>query len=902
MRFIPRFRRIFRLSAFLSDPESDLEDELQFHFRETEEELLASGLSRSEAREESRRRFGDLGRYRTELNQIDRKTATRSRRLAILEAMSQDLAYTLRGMRRAPGFTVAVALTLALGIGANATMFGVIDRLLLSPPAHVVDADGVVRLQIHRVSPFTGEPAVMQVMTFPDYMDFTSAGTLSSVAAFGSETVILGRGDDAIRVEALFGTASFYPLLGVSPALGRFPSELEDTPNSAEVVVLSHGLWKTRYGGSREVIGRTLSIGDGMYTVVGVAPEGFNGVDLDPVDLFLPIHAYTVQSDTDRWIDGRGYWWIRAVARVSPSSSRVAATEEATALHLNGRRDLIEEGRYQEDARIVLGSIKAALGPHAPGEIQVARWLAGVTLIVLLIACANVANLLLARGARRRRELGIRGALGISRRRLMGQLLLESCILALFGGTLGLAVAYWGGELMRAVFLPSVAWPSSPVDGRVLLFTLALAGGTGLLAGIAPAFRGSRSGVVEALKEGGRGGTRRTSGGQSVLLIVQAALSVVLLVGAGLFVRSLGQVNSLDLGLEPDGLVLATMELDGDWEPEAVLALGQRGLDRIEPLPGVLSASLSSGIPFWSMSAFEFFVPELDSIPAPRGMGPFVTASSPGHLSTLGIQLKEGRLFTEQEASAGARVAVVTENMARGLWGSESAIGRCFMVQDRESSCWEVIGIVEDSRLSGVTEDEPWQYFIPFGDPSLELGMNSRAMFVRTRGDPREVLAPIRHELRNLDPSVRFAHVRLHRDLIDPEIRAWKLGATMFTLFGVLALLVAMVGLYSVMAFNVARRTRELGVRSAMGASRGRLLGMVLRQAVGVAGVGVAVGMGAALMASNSLGPLLFDTSPRDPIVLGGVAISLLVVSLLASAFPAWTAARTDPMGALRTE
>jgi predicted permease len=508
----------------------------------------------------------------------------------------------------------------------------------------------------------------------------------------------------------------------------------------------------------------------------------------------------------------------------------------------------------------------------------------------------------LARGQRRQRELGIRVALGISRQRLVGQLLLESLVLAAVGGVVGLLLAHWGGQMMRAVFLPEVAWAESPVNTRVLFATLALVGFTGLLAGMAPAWKGSRTGVMDSLKEGGRGGIHGRSTSQAFLLITQAALSVVLLVGAGLFVRSLDRAQGLELGLNPEGLILATLELDGEWEESARRDLSARAADRLEALPGVVSASFTTGIPFWSMSAFEFFVPGMDSIPAPPAMGPFVTAGSPNHLSTLGIQLMEGRMFSPQEAATGSRVAVVTENMAAGLWGEESALGQCFMVQDRESPCWEVVGVVEDSKLTGVTEEDPWQYFLPIGPTTGELDMGPRAIFIRTQGEARLLLSTVQQELKGLDSRIRFAHVRPFQELIEPELRSWRLGATMFSLFGLLALIVAMVGLYSVLAFNVARRTRELGVRAAMGASRTRLLSMVLRQALMVTGVGVSLGLLIAALAASRVGPLLFDTSPRDPLVLGGAALALLLVAVVAGALPAWAASRVDPMGALRTE
>ncbi len=902
MSLLPGFRRLFRLSAFRPNADQDLDAELSFHFQETEDELMHLGLSPREAREEAHRRFGNLRQYRRRLSRIDRRMSAWSRYVALLEAVAQDLAYVGRGLRRAPGFTAAVVLTLALGIGANTTMFGVVDHLLLSPPAHVKDPARVVRLQVHRLSPFTGQRVTMAYQTFADYQDFAGAGGLESVAAFGRQEVILGRGEGARRVGALFVTASFFDLLGVNPVSGRFFDESEEQPGAPGVVVLSHGLWQGAFGGRQDVLGQSVAIGNGSYVVVGVAPEGFNGVDLEPVDLFLPVHAYTTQTGSDRWATHRGYYWLQILGRLAPSALRESAAAEATTLHLNGRRDYIEQGRYADDARIVLGSVKAALGPDAPGEVRVSRWLMVVTFIVLLIACANVANLLLARGTGRRREIGIRIALGISRRRMVGQLFLESLALAALGAVVALGAASWGGQAIRGVFLPEVAWPNSILNLRLLLFTLAVAMTTGLLAGVAPALRGADKGVLGSLKEGGLGGTSQRSRNQLALLVAQAGLSVVLLVGAGLFVLSLHRARTVDLGLEPEGLILATLELEGEWEAEAALQLANRARERLQALPGVSGASVASIAPFQGMHALEVFVPGKDSIPVTRPLGPFVTAGSADHLSTLGIRLREGRMFTDQEVAAGGRVAVVTENMARGIWGSESALGQCLILNDRESPCWEVVGIVESNRLTDLAGEAPWQYYLPLGEASLPLGMEPAELLVRTRGDARALLAPIRRELRALDPAVRFTHVRLQQDLIDPELRSWKLGAAVFSLFGILALVVAAAGLYSVLAFNVARRRQELGVRSALGASRSRLLSMVVRQAVGVTAVGVLLGLAVSFLASGSLGPLLFGTSPRDPLVMAGVAVVLLVVALVAGAIPGWSAARADPMRALRID
>jgi predicted permease len=466
----------------------------------------------------------------------------------------------------------------------------------------------------------------------------------------------------------------------------------------------------------------------------------------------------------------------------------------------------------------------------------------------------------------------------------------------------GLAFAYAGGNLLRSAFLPQVAWFGSPVDMRVFLLTAILSGATGLLAGLAPALKGSRGDVVQALKDGDRGGSARRSRSQTLLLLTQAALSVILLAGAGLFIQSLHQAQDLDLGLEPEGLVLAELDLDGEREIPAELALWQEAMERVRRLPGVQSASLGSNVPFRGMAAFDLFAEGVDSIPAPRSYGPFVSAGSEGHLNTLGVALREGRMFTDQEAAAGARVVVVTENMARGIWGQENPLGRCLMINDRAAPCWEVVGVVEDHHLSGVTGEAPWQYYLPFGEATMELELQPGALFIRSAGDASSLLGPTRRELQALDPAVRFAHVRLQQDLVDPQLRSWRLGATMFSLFGALALIVAAVGLYSVLAFNVSRRIREMGVRSAVGASRTNLITLVVREAMEVVVVGITLGITLSLLAGPRLGPLLFQTSPRDPAILGTVAAILLLVATAASALPAWRASRVDPISALRAE
>ncbi|UCC82468.1 MAG: ABC transporter permease, partial [Gemmatimonadota bacterium] len=381
-----------------------------------------------------------------------------ARWLAILVSALDDLSYAARGLRRSPGFTAAVVVTLALGIGVNATMFGIVDRLLLSEPAQVRDADQVRRLYAHMQIRRSGELVHQRAFAYLDFTDWQEASSFSEVGAYWPNDVTLGRGVNAVRLNGGLASASFFRVLGLEPALGRFFDESEDQAGAAGVTVLSYGLWQRRFGGDPTVLGRTLDIGRGAYTVIGVAPQGFTGLDLEGVELWAPLHAYTTERQTDRWKRTRNYYWIKVVARLADGVSVAAAESEATHLHRNGRREHIERGYYDENVRVVVAPLVEARGPNASEESKVSVLRAGVSLIVLLIACANVANLLLARSLRRRKEIAVRLALGISRGRLTGMLLTESIALAAVGAVVAVLVASWGGDFIRHTLLPDVTW------------------------------------------------------------------------------------------------------------------------------------------------------------------------------------------------------------------------------------------------------------------------------------------------------------------------------------------------------------------------------------------------------------------------------------------------------------
>jgi len=879
------------------DVERDLDDELAFHFERTVEELAERGLSESEAREETRRRFGDEGRYRRELERIDRRLGVLRRWRERLGALERDFGYAGRRLGRSPALTLGIVLTLALGIGANATMFGILDRLLLRPPAHITDPETVRRIAVLRKSPHGQIRGTSDWMSYPDVRDLFAAESFSDVAAYTLQHLILGRGETARQVSAGVVSGTFFPLLGVRPAHGRLFGPADDRPGAPGVAVLGHGFWQRTYDGDPAVIGRTVDFGHGPYEIVGIAPEGFTGVDLEPVDLWLPIQIAGEDLRGIRWRETRTWFWMHAVARIAPGVTPQQADAEATALHRSGRRELIEAGRYDAGARVQTAPLISARGPLASDESRVARWLAGVALVVLLIAGANVANLLLARTLRRRRESGIRLVLGVTRRRLFGQVLIESLLLAVLGGAAALLVTEWGSGVLRTLLLPDVAWIESPIAGRVVLVSLALCLLTGIFAGTLPALQASRSDVVASLKSSfgtaGRGGGSRVRG---ALTVVQAALSVVLLAGAGLFIRSLHNARTLDLGFDPEGVVVIEPIYAGDARDESQGPLLRQAVERLPELPGIEHASASVSVPFYSANVAELSIPGVDPLPELPSGPPVIHAVGPDYLPLMRLPVLRGRGLTPADGEGSTRVALVNETMARVMWPEDEAIGKCLVLEGL--ACTRIVGVVADAKVMELEEEPTMQYYVPLSQSPFEGPPEALLARVSDEG----AADTIRHALLAMDPDLRFVEIRPFPELIDPQARSWRLGATLFTLFGVLALIVAAVGLYSVLAFAVAQRTQEIGIRAALGAGRKNLIALVIGQSLRLVTLGVAIGLAAVWALAPRVEPLLFETPARDLRTLGAVAGILLLTALLAGSLPAWRATRLDPTIALRAE
>jgi len=890
-----RFRVVFRKRAV----ENELDEELRFHIEQEARKLEASGLTTYEAHRQARIAFCGVERIKDDTRDV--------RGVSWLEVLRQDLRYAARGLRARPAFTASVILTLGLGIGANVAMFGIVDQLLIRPPAYLRDPGRVHRVYLTSVS--DGRDVTDGFTEYTRYLDFARySKTLDAVAVLSSNQFAVGVGEDAKEMPIGVVSASFWSFFDAKPAVGRYFTASEDSiPTGTPVVVLSYAFWQARYGGSPDVLGKSVQIGPAPCTIIGVTPPGFVGIpDEGAPAAFIPatLYGYGVSSARGRidYYNTYHWGWLSVLVRRRPNASLEATNADLTnayRLSWAAERAISPTTTPIEIARprALAGPVVFARGPNATPVARIALWIAGVATIVLLIACANVANLLLARALFRRREIALRLALGASRRRLFAQLLTESLLLGTLGGLAGIAAAQWGGSILRSLFLTDVATADVVRDVRTLAFAGAAALVAGVMTGLVPALHAGRAALAPALKTGARDGTYQRSRTRTILLMLQSAMSVLLLVGAGLFVRSLHNVRSVRLGYDVDPVLYVELNLRGLRLPVDQRAeLARRLVDAARALPEVQSAARGISVPFWSTEGLGFTVPGVDSL---RRIGRFtVQMASADYFTTMGTRILKGRAFTDADRADGPLVAVVSHGMAEAVWPGKDAIGQCIKIDRPADPCRMVVGVAENIHQSSLTENQKLQYYLP----SDQMRPNEANVFVRTRGNASAHAETVRRALQKVMPGASYVTVMPMREIIDPRQRSWQLGATMFLVFGALALVLAAIGLYSVIAYGVAQRTQEIGVRIALGAGVSDVVRLVLGQGLRFAVLGIAVGGVGAWSASRWVGPLLFSVSPRDPVVYVTVAVVLLAAALLASAIPAVRASQVDPNVALRIE
>jgi predicted permease len=904
-RLPPGRARLFGVQRNARGVDRDIDDELRFHLEMTVKDLMDSGMTPDDARREAERRFGDVSAVRANLSTIDRGRVGHEKRAEWWDGIVQDLRYAFRGIRLQPAFAAVIVVALALGIGANATMFGIVDRLLFRPPAFLVAPERTHHIYFQRVvdgSVFTGNSAQYQ-----RFLDMTASSKAAEViGAYSTRRMAVGTGEDTRELVLGGMSASMWRMFDAPPALGRYFTADEDRDiGGARVVVLSHGYWQSRYAGSDSILGQTMQIGPSAYTIIGVTPRGFAATQLVTPSAFIPIAVSAQDGFAAVWQRYRTTYnitWLELFVRGKPGVTVEALAADLTlAYRQSYEAQIAIQPRTTPIAiaqpKVVLYPVYEERGPTPSADTRVATWLFGVAVIVLLIACANVGNLLLGRALRRHREVAVRLALGVSRARLARQLLTESLALAALGALAGILVAQWGGHVLRATLMPQVEWEGAVRDMRVLLFALSAAVLAGVLAGIAPIIQSRRTDVASALKAGAREGYAHRSLLRTSLLVLQAALSVILLVGAGLFVRSLQGIRAVDPGYDVERLVWIEPRSRGTQLDSAQQIAHQRQLlDAARQQPGVENATFALTVPFSSTYSDDIYLPGADSA---SKLGAFIMqGASVGYFATTGTRIVDGRDFTADDRAGAPLVVIVSASMARGLWPNDKAVGQCLKASERTAPCRTVIGVAEDVKFGGFGNDWNLTYYLP----EAQLGTNAYTLFVRVRGDNVAAAQSLRRALQPLMPGAGYLSARSFDELVAPSMRSWRLGATMFATFGGLALLLAALGLYGVISHSVAQRTHEMGVRVALGARARDVATLVINESLKVVAAGVVLGIVAAAIGGRWLAPLLFDVSPRDPVVLAAVVFMLLVVALLASWIPAARAARVDPATSLRAD
>ncbi|HKV13287.1 MAG TPA: ADOP family duplicated permease [Thermoanaerobaculia bacterium] len=831
----------------------------------------------------------------------------------------QDLFYAARGLVRQPGFTFFIVLTLALGIGANSAIFGLLDRLLLSSPPHIRDADQVVRLLLGET--IGGSRFSMSTTSYPAYRNLRdNTRSFAGLAAAAAGQMVLGRGADASAIQGAKVTGNYFQLLGVQPHSGRFFGEAEDRPPyGLDVAVLSHAFWRRQLAGDPGAVGRNIVLDGASFTVIGIAPPGFTGDGIKPLDVWVPLSAGMKNLPAD-WRENRSFNIVALVARLEEGVSQAAAQQEATQVH-NRDREIFASGDSSQ-SEISFLPLLAAVGPNGlTQEGRIALWLGGVALCVLLIAVGNVTNLLLLRTARRQHEVAVCLALGMSRGRLIRLLVTESLLLATLGGLGGLLVAYWGGNLTRLTLLPDMASPETLVQPRIFVVTALAALLAGLIAGLLPARQASATSLTERLAPGSRTGSFRRSALLTSLLLLQTGLSAVLLAGAGLFVASLYNVRTQSLGFTTERLLLAEVPAGGVGQGGSEVnqdSFYRTALERVRMLPGVEMAIPVDALPFGAHTVPPISVPGHQGAPGQDTQLPFMNAATPEYFQMMGMTIVRGRGFTAADNAGSPLVVLVNETMARTVWPSEDAIGKCIRIGHAAGEppspaaspslpCREVVGIVNDARRRSIRPEAIpiMQYYVPFEQVPPPLFPDApmiSGLLIRTTGEPAPMIRPIQKTMQSVGSDAPYIGVRPYQDFIDRQVRPWQLGATLFSLFGGLALIMAAIGLYGVLAYMVTQRRKEIGIKMAIGATSGRVVQNIVGEGLAIALLGVGIGGLVVLAMGPWFEPLLFDVKPRDPAVLAGVALTLMAVAVLASLIPALRATRVRPTLALSRE
>jgi predicted permease len=811
----------------------------------------------------------------------------------------QDLAYAARGLRRTPAFSLSTVLLVAFGLGGNAAMVSILDRLLLRPPAGVEHVDAVVRLMAAHDDAGSG---AMSALNYPAYRALTEGVPgMTGLAGYYAGHVTSGHGTDAVSLRAQAVTSTFFTVLGTRPALGRLFETRDDDADDTRVVVLGYSYWKRAFAQDTSVVGKTITLHDSPFTVVGIAPPGFSGLELEPVDVWLPLGSGAPAMGKANWRSDVFNFWLSVVGRMRSDVGEAVVASQATLAMLRAP-ELSQLPEIMRPNRIQTAGVAATRTARRTLEIKVSAAVTLIALALFLAACANIANLSLARVASRSRDIAVRSALGAGHRNFLKGELADALLLTTASTVAAGFFAAFAGALLRRLLLPDVEWGEQRIDAAVLL-TIILGGlVVAVLLTLVPVIYRARLNTSDAL----RFGTASTSSGiarvRATLLVVQTAMSVVLLSGAGLFIRSLANVRGIDTGIDLAKVMLVSFE-DRQAPPtlEQARAFYDEVARRTALIPGVAAVSvLEKSIPLQTAVGMRVTIPGRVLPRGDPGAGPYYSGVDESFFRVLGSRIVRGRSISTADRLTNARVMVINETMAARFWPGQNPVGRCVMLGS-DSACTEVIGVSENIvKLRLIGDPEPSFLYIPTTHRFLRATPPA-ALLVRTDADAESLVGAVRKTVAGVDPDA-ITVARSYSNILAPQVRPWLLGARILTVLGILALVTCAVGIYGLVAYSVSLRSKEFGIRITLGAQLSTLLGSVLKQVLGLVTIGVVLGVGGSLVAGRWLESALFGVRPSDPATLAAVVVLLALAGIAASLVPAYRAGTVDPSIVLRQD